>query len=307
MNWLCAFLNPSMSAGSYRNNVIAIRPFYQSTAIRPVNRSSHEFQRREYKVRRDIPRNSGVAFAAANEEGSNAGTKVNVVEYFILFQFTKDTDAYQVEKILSNLWSLKYIVPNVLCASAGAICTDEFFSETIRGFDAYTHAVKFRFGSPEAANSFQTHPKFVEVSSAVQAEIFCAAATELVAQVSVPNELQNIFKTGGTWETGVEHVLLMECENIPGTLASLSELAVSSTGGAMQSGIGSAVTLSTSGPGTEEVILVSHFPSATGAMGFMKSEAVMTLLASSERPRIFCFEIVPTDSKSRAADQGFLS
>lgn len=307
MTHICTRCTLCLPTGICRNAVRAIRPHYQSIAGRHASTAKHEFQERGLMIRKTVPGGSGVVFAAKKEEQSSTSEMVNVVEYFVLFQFIEDTDPSLVEEVLSDLWSLKYMVPNVLCASAGAICLNESLSETIKGFEGYTHAVKFRFGSPEAANSFQTHPKFVEVSSSVQAEAFCKSALEIVAQVSIPNELQNIFKTGGAWDTGVEHVLLTEHENIPGTLAGLSELAVSSAGGAMQSGVGSAATLSISGPSIEEAIIVSHFSSAAGAIGFTKSEAVMTLLASLGGPRLFCFEIVPTDSKSRPADQGFLS
>ncbi|GMH43613.1 hypothetical protein BSKO_11535 [Bryopsis sp. KO-2023] len=241
---------------------------------------------------------------ASARDDSGGSSKVKIVEYFVLFRVAANTEPDRVEKLLSDLWSLKYMVPNVLCASAGPTCALEGVSAN-GDFAKYTHAVKYRFGSPSGATEFQSHPKFLETTAAVRSEKCCEDVAEIVAQVEVPNEIQNIFKTGGTWETGVEHVMLFSDVGFDETLPVLSELATSSAGGALQSGVGSAVDLVVKG-GDEEAVLVTHFPSEAAAINFSTSQAVKTLLTAAKGVRTVCFEIAPTDSKTQPKGSGGL-
>lgn len=229
---------------------------------------------------------------------------VQIVEYFILLQLLPDIGSEGAEELLSELWSLKYAVPNVLCASAGEasfVGSEDAYDSNLQHF---THVAKFRFGSPAAAKEFQSHEKFLEVSAAVRSEPKCVNTLELVAKVVVQKNLGDIFKSGGAWESGVEHILMARQEETPGTMKTLCDLAIS--GGALQSCSGSAVELITKEVADETKIIVSHFPSEQDARAFMGSRPVQILFGSCTEQKYFCFEIAPTDSKTQSKGPGGL-
>lgn len=202
--------------------------------------------------------------------------KASVVELLWLLKARSDADPAQVEVLLDSLWSLQYMVPaGILCAAAGPVvsCVAYNPSEEQQQQEqeqqsqassseqqqpqqqqqqykdsaqcGFTHAVHFRLASRLHLEHLMAHP--LMASSRDQVADMCTDHAQLVFEGMVTKRLEALFRRGEEFESGVEHVLLLQ----PGAngglgadafLAQLAELAESSVAGGIQASHGAVIS-----------------------------------------------------------------
>lgn len=195
--------------------------------------------------------------------------KSSVVELLWLLKARSDVDPEQIEELLDSLWSLQYLVPaGILCASAGPVVSCTAYEQqqpqqpvtTSSSLAAagqaeqrskgrwqcgFTHAVHFRLGSRLNLEHLMAHPLMSSSRDAVDA--LCTDHAQLVFEGMVTKRLEALFRRGEEFESGVEHVLLLQPSSNGGLgadafLAQLAELAESSVAGGIQASHGAVIS-----------------------------------------------------------------
>lgn len=260
---------------------------------------------------------------ASEQETKSAYVKV--VEYFMLLEVRPDLQQEDVLKMLGSMWSLQYMIPQVLCASAGSILVVNnrsqggLFNEHSDKGAGFTHALHFRFGNPEVADAFRQHPTFTKTKKQ-GVDVMCDRVAELVAVVEVPNDLGAIFRRGGDWEEGVEHIIVMKAQNgvkkegVNKYVSHLQELAETSVGGALCSSVGPLAQITDTFASSSSkdhssvsfLALVTQFPTFEGCQAFDQISMVQQIQKGDSNQALqaifsICFEIAPAEGQQRSA------
>ncbi|CAD7696195.1 unnamed protein product [Ostreobium quekettii] len=260
-----------------------------------------------------------MAVCSVQNDGAGSGPRgpkltVKVVEYFMLLEASPQCSEEELLAALGEMWTLQYLVPNVLCASAGAVV--QVGDNPVSGpgvppgpLSGFTHALHYRFGNVEVADGFRRSDKVREATATQLARRF-DRIVELAAVVEVPNELGAIFRRGGAWEAGVEHVLVAEvasedaAQGAAQFLAALGELATSSACGALLSSSGPVARIGVEEGGAAPMLaMVTQVPGVEGASAFVGLPPVQGLLEGRDssgvlRPLMsLCFEVAPTEGR----------
>lgn len=263
--------------------------------------------------------------SADNDSGSSTKKPlVKVVEYYMLLEIRPDTTNDDVLKMMGGMWSLQYLIPNVLSASAGAILDLE--SPPSGGqpggqpgaWSGFTHALNFRFGNIEFAEAFRKHESYLK-AFVEELDPLCTRVAEVVAVVDVPNDLGAIFRRGGSWEEGVEHMLVVELQDVDRRaavdeyLGTLGDVAESSACGALVSSRGPLAEMSgrrERGQKSEDpkadvtpmLAMLTRVPSFESYRAFVGLPPMQSLLGTGVdgllRPVLsLCFEVTPADDQ----------
>lgn len=235
----------------------------------------------------------------------------------MLLEVRSESTTDGVLQMLGAMWSLQYLIPNVLSASAGAIL--DLNGRSLGGesgaWQGFTHTLHYRFGNIELAEAFRRHATFQKAVSE-EVDPRCARVAELVAVVDVPNELGAIFRRGGAWEEGVEHVLVVKMEDagqraaVNEYLSILGDVAQSSACGALLSACGPLAELSKdkqaeAGEDSDApplLAMVTRVPSLEGYRAFLKMPPMQSLLEEGVdgllRPVCsLCYEVTPAEGR----------
>lgn len=189
--------------------------------------------------------------------------KASVVELLWLLKAKSDADPEQIEVLLDSLWSLQYMVPaGILCAAAGPVvscttypCATQQLQQLMSAEQqqqpkgqwqcGFTHAVHFRLANRLKLEHLMAHPLMASSRDAV-AEL-CTDHAQLVFEGMVTKRLEALFRRGEEFESGVEHILLLQ----PGAngglgaddfLSQLAGLAESSVAGGIQASHGAVIS-----------------------------------------------------------------
>ena len=73
----------------------------------------------------------------------------------MLFKAKDEMPQGAVEEVLDHIWSLQYMMPNILCGSAGAVLSRTH----VDGLPAYSHALHLRFASGKVLEAFLGSPQ----------------------------------------------------------------------------------------------------------------------------------------------------
>ncbi|CAG9464292.1 unnamed protein product [Pedinophyceae sp. YPF-701] len=109
------------------------------------------------------------------------------------------------EEVIDHVWSLQYMVPYALCASAGALtrCEGTAVSE-----GAFTHAVHMRFGDEAKMEAFLSDKRFQDAVRRVVHPL-CKSWTALAFAGSVEDDVLAIFRRGPDFDAGAESVVVL--------------------------------------------------------------------------------------------------
>ncbi|KAG2423431.1 hypothetical protein HXX76_015302 [Chlamydomonas incerta] len=108
------------------------------------------------------------------------------------------------QELVDTLWSLQYRTPGACCASAGPVVQSVMARESNMAPRA---AVYYRFSSQAQAERFVAGPAFADA----KARLLGSGTVSLsLWKVTVPNDMEALFKRGPAFDVGVDLVLMLE-------------------------------------------------------------------------------------------------
>lgn len=267
--------------------------------------------------------------------------KASVVELLWLLKARSDVDPEEIEVLLDALWSLQYMVPaGILCASAGPVVScvaynptqqqsqaqpaeqqpslpssSQAAQQTSRQLDkgqwqcGFTHAVHFRLASRLQLEHLMAHP--LMGSGRDQVDAVCNDHAQLVFEGMVTKRLEALFRRGEEFESGVEHVLLLQ----PGAngglgadafLSQLAELAESSVAGGIQTSHGAVISCVHA---AATHVLMTRFAALQQVQQLLNTPACAAVVAADPRVPVVAvsclsISIQPTEESKQVSGGG---
>lgn len=265
--------------------------------------------------------------------------KSSVVELLWLLKARPDAEPEDIEVLLDSLWSLQYMVPaGILCASAGPVVScvpydpssssssdqeareqQQQQEQTVDSSNqpqqqqqkgrwqcGFTHAVHFRLSSRLHLEHLMVHPLMSSSSDAVAS--LCTDHAQLVFEGMVTKRLEALFRRGEEFESGVEHVLLLQ----PGAngglgadafLDQLAELAESSVAGGIQASHGAVISCVHA---AATHVLMTRFASLQQVQQLLSTPACAAVIAADPRVPVvavtgLAISIQPTEESTQVA------
>ncbi|CAL8462957.1 g2491 [Coccomyxa elongata] len=231
-----------------------------------------------------------------------------------MIQVAGDVSAEEAEEIVGHLWSAQYRAPGTLCAFGGAQLADDVGSSATSS--QYTHAVRFRFGSQAAADSFLS-------SATVQTCLTTDLASKLQSRKlvlfegRVASDLEAIFCRGSEWNSGAEHIFIFKAtpratfEEVDQHLTQLAALAESSLAGALQTTHGKIWSSEFEDSGGTHAML-TRFETQKQLQAFLRLPPCAALLSAVNNSPVsalvsFAYNIAPpNDSRSTSPRSNLL-
>lgn len=220
--------------------------------------------------------------------------------------------AEEAEATVGRLWSAQYRAPGTLCAFGGAQLANAVGSSSSQ----YTHAVRFRFGSRMAADSFLSN-------AAVQTCLTIDVASKLQTRKlvlfdgRVASDLEAIFCRGSEWDSGAEHIFIFKAtphatsREVDEYLTQLAAMAESSLAGALQATHGKILSSKFEDSGGTHAML-ARFETQKQLQAFLRLPPCAALLSAVNSTPVsvlvsFAYNIAPpNDSRSTAPQSNLL-
>jgi hypothetical protein len=261
-----------------------------------------------------------------------------VIEYLLLLQAQPGSDTDEMEVLLDSLWSLQYMVPSIMYASAGNItaCTlcnkqqqqqiTQQEGEAAAGAAAdplaqqqqqqeqlvpgmFTHAVHYRLSSRNALETLLLHPMMAAMQDQISSR--CAASAQLVFEGTVTKRLEALFRRGDEYASGVEHILLLQPGDSGGTgadefLERLAALAESSVAGGIQASYGAVISCAHT---AATHVLMTRFAAPQQVQQLLATPACAAVMARDPRVPVvaassLCICIQPTEESTKVDGGG---
>ncbi|BDA48047.1 hypothetical protein COCOBI_11-3040 [Coccomyxa sp. Obi] len=237
----------------------------------------------------------------------------NICECLVLIQVADDVSAEEAEETVGRLWSAQYRAPGTLCAFGGAHLANTPGSTATSS--NYTHAVRFRFGSQAAADSFLSN-------AAVQTCLTKDLASKLQSRKlvlfegPVASDLEAIFCRGSEWDSGAEHIFIFKAtpqatsREVDEHLKQLAALAESSLAGALQTTHGKISSSSYEDSGGTHAML-TRFETQKQLQAFLRLPPCAALLSAVNNLPVsalvsFAYNIAPTNNSRSTSPQSNL-
>jgi hypothetical protein len=266
-----------------------------------------------------------------------------VIEYLLLLQAKSGSDPEEMEVLLDSLWSLQYMVPSIMYASAGNItaCTlcnkqdvqqqqqqqrqtqpevaaaggaadpsaeqQQEQQQPVPGM--FTHAVHYRLDSRSALETLLLHPMTAALQVRISSE--CATSAQLVFQGAVTKRLEALFRRGDEYASGVEHILLLQPGASGGAgadvfLERLAALAESSVAGGIQASYGAVISCAHT---AATHVLMTRFAAAQQVQQLLATPACAAVMARDPRVPVvaassLCISIQPTEESTKVDGGG---
>jgi hypothetical protein len=252
-----------------------------------------------------------------------------VVELLWLLKAKPDLDPEQMEVLLDSLWSMQYMVPaGIMCASAGPVvsCTaypasagqgqppatpaapqqQQQLQPECQWQCGFTHAVQFRLASRLHLEHLMAH--HLMASSRDHVADLCTDHAQLVFEGMVTKRLEALFRRGEEFQSGVEHVLLLQPGANGGVgadtfLAQLAELAESSVAGGIQASHGAVISCVHA---AATHVLMTRFAAAQQVQQLLGTPACAAVVAADPRVPVVAvssltISIQPTEESTQVA------
>jgi hypothetical protein len=245
-----------------------------------------------------------------------------------------------MEVLLDSLWSLQYMVPSIMYASAGNItaCTlcnkqdaqqqqqqqqqNQYEAEAAGAADPssqqqqqqpvpgmFTHAVHYRLSSRSALETLLLHPMTAALQERISSE--CAASAQLVFEGAITKRLEALFRRGDEYASGVEHILLLQPGASGGAdadvfLERLAALAESSVAGGIQASYGAVISCAHT---AATHVLMTRFAAAQQVQQLLATPACAAVMARDPRVPVvaassLCISIQPTEESTKVDGSG---
>lgn len=282
---------------------------------------------------------SRCSLAVCRAAPANRPETVAVIEYLLLLQAQPGSDPDDMEVLLDSLWSLQYMVPFIMYASAGNItaCTlcnkqdvqqqqqqqyTQQEAEAAAGADPgaqqqqlvpgmFTHAVHYRLSSRSALETLLLHPMMAAMQEQISSR--CAASAQLVFEGTVTKRLEALFRRGDEYASGVEHILLLQPGLSGGAgadefLERLAALAESSVAGGIQASYGAVISCAHA---AATHVLMTRFAAAQQVQQLLATPACAAVMARDARVPVvaassLCICIQPTEESTKVDGGGGL-
>jgi hypothetical protein len=238
-----------------------------------------------------------------------------------LLKARPDADPEQIEVLLDALWSLQYMIPaGILCASAGPVVSCTAYEPVVQQQPAqqqgkgqwqcgFTHAVHFRLGSRLNLEHLMAHP--LMASSRDQVQDLCIDHAQLVFEGMVTKRLEALFRRGEEFESGVEHVMLLQPNANGGAgadtfLTQLAELAESSVAGGIQASHGAVISCVHA---AASHVLMTRFAAQQQVQQLLNTPACAAVVAADPRVPVaaascLSISIQPTEESTQVSGGG---
>lgn len=193
-------------------------------------------------------------------------SQTRVTEYLLLLRFNDEVHKSEgVQEILDKIWTVQYQLPNVLCASTGAVspmeAEDTDINQALKYLDnqiaeplGFSHAAHFRFNNPGTLEHFLSHPTFTEVMATCVTDN-CDQISSIAYEGLVHKDIGAVFRRDPEYSSGYDVVMLLcpnqtrskaggqdsDADEVQQFLRKLGTLAESSVAGGVQSSCGSVI------------------------------------------------------------------
>ncbi|KAF6261209.1 hypothetical protein COO60DRAFT_1636954 [Scenedesmus sp. NREL 46B-D3] len=245
-----------------------------------------------------------------------------------------------MEVLLDSLWSLQYMVPSIMYASAGNItaCTlcneqddqqeqHQTQQQAVAAGSAaadllpqqqqqqqivpgmFTHAVHYRLSSRSALETLLLHPIMAALQDRISCQ--CAASAQLVFEGAVTRRLEALFRRGDEYASGVEHIFLLQPGNSGGMgaddfLQRLAALAESSVAGGIQASYGAVISCAHT---AATHVLMTRFAAVQQVQQLLATPACAAVMARDPRVPVvaassLCISIQPTEKSTKVDGAG---
>ncbi|KAI8465564.1 MAG: hypothetical protein J3K34DRAFT_525227 [Monoraphidium minutum] len=219
--------------------------------------------------------------ASRNVAAAAHGATTTVVEYLLLLRARPGAPPEEAAAALDAAWSLQYMAPALMCASAGAVVRQlggageaAAGGGAVGGGAAFTHAVHYRLAQRGALSALLRHPLHAALLRDVLAPLAGASGgggggggsasasgggggiVHVAFEGRVASQLEALFRRGDEFAEGADVLLLLR-PGAPGAAAQAGEfvsrlaaLAETAGFGAVQASGGEAVPCGSGGDGS---------------------------------------------------------